>query len=213
MGMIKKMLIPLGTAVISGVSCLFVAKSYFQEMPAPPSQPKKEMVHTLKKASPPVLVSQIASWQDSSTRTLIEHFVAESQQIDVSSKNSVDKPLLIADQAVFHAKAHLNELAKIQHQSIKDTSTVIKTTRSNPKLYTIQLAASAEKTDIARYKKSNKWLNDSAKLAPYTKNKKVWYVLTLGEYDSIAEAQKKINQLPPALKKLNPWIRKISSLG
>lgn len=211
-GIIKKMLIPLGTAVISGVSCLFFAKSYF-EIPSPPNQPKKEISNTLKIEAPPVLVSQIASWQDSSTRTLIEHSVAESQQIDVSPKDVSNDSMIIADQAIFHAKVRLSELAKIRHQTIKKHSKLVKTTQSNPKLYTIQLAASAEKMDIARYQKSNKWLNDSTKLTSYTKNKMVWYVLTLGEYNSIADAQKKINQLPPTLKKLNPWIRKISSLG
>lgn len=41
---------------------------------------------------------------------------------------------------------------------------------------------------------------------------KDWYVLTLGEYDSVVEARVAKNKLPREVKELDPWIRKMNGL-
>lgn len=203
---VKKWGIPVGTAVLSGVTCLCIA-TYFNEPAATDvsaaSQPQKEVIAAA--AQPEILVSKIAGWQDSATRHLVDHSLASKQNLDIISKGLAGEVVAIADKAVVHAKRKVRTkvLAKARTRNTKEE-----------KLYTIQLVASPHKIDMARYKINNKIFDDSARLNHYReKNKETWYVLTMGEFSSITEAQQMIDKLPPALMKLNPWVRPISTLG
>lgn len=200
----KKLVVPVGAAVLSGAACLFLSTAYQEsEVVAPPTSAE------IAAASPAVLKSKIASWQDSATRQLVEHTLAEKQNLDVINKGLSGEAIAIADKAVVHAKANISSqlLAKAQSTSGKATAA------NAEKLYTIQLVASPDKVDMQRYIKNNKLLYTSAKLQHYTENKVVWYVLTMGEYSNMSDAQHSIERLPPSLMKLNPWVRPISSLG
>jgi hypothetical protein len=210
MDMIKKVSIPVGTALLSGAICLFIAKGYYQE-------PASDVVAAVTQPQnppklPDTLVSQIASWQDSSTRELVDHTLAEKQNLDLLGKAASPEVIAIADKAVMHAKTNIRVATKPSHQN-KQPQLAKAVATSMEKLYTIQLVASPDKVDMERYRKNNKLLDDSAKLNYYTENKVVWYVLTIGEYSTMTDAQKTISQLPPTLKKLNPWVRPIATLG
>lgn len=204
MDVVKKIGIPVGAAVFSGLSCLFIAKSFYIEPVTGPVNEAKAIQQeaALEKKQPPVLLSQIASWQDASTRELVEHSLAAKQDLDLINKGLTGNVVAIVDKAVMQAA-----------KSSRATATKQQTLAKQESLYTIQLVASPYKIDMDRYKKINKALDGSLKLNHYRENKEVWYVLTLGEFSNMSDAQQRINQLPPTVMKLNPWVRPISSLG
>lgn len=192
--MVKKFGIPVGSAVLSTFCCLFIAKVFNQE-------PATNRVATAatKPVQQTVLASQIPSWQDSATRELVEHTLAVKQNLDLISKEANGATIALVEQAQRHAKIDQNKAAIAQ--AVQE------------KLYTIQLVASTDKIDMKRYIKSNKLLYSTAKLNHYTEHKVVWYVLTIGAYSNMTDAQDSIKKLPPSLKRLNPWVRPIATLG
>ncbi len=205
----RKLAVPVGGAVLAGAACLFLSNAYYQEPATNVTTALASPPAKVAAAQPEVLPSKIASWQDSVTRQLVEHTLAEKQNLDIINKGLSHEAIAIADKAVIHAKANISShiLAKAQTISGKGTASKVE------KLYTIQLVASPDKVDMQRYIKNNKLLYTSAKLHHYTENKVVWYVLTMGEYNNMTDAQQSIERLPPSLMKLNPWVRPMSSLG
>jgi hypothetical protein len=212
MDVVKKAAIPVGSAVLSGLMCLFLVKTYYEE-------PESTKVTTIVQAQktidlddvPQIMLSQIASWQDGATRELVEHSIAEKQDLDMLMQAVKSEAVAVADKASKRARSKI--LAKIKNPPRHKKITKMNMAQEGDKLYTIQLVASPYKVDMERYLKSNKLLYTTAKLKHYTENHVVWYVLTIGEYDNMTDAKHSIAKLPPSLMKLNPWVRPISSLG
>ncbi|WP_133135791.1 SPOR domain-containing protein [Legionella rowbothamii] len=191
--MVKKFSIPVGSAVLSTLCCLFIVKAFNQEPPI-------NRVNTATKpVQQTVLASQIPSWQDSATRELVEHKIAVKQNLDLIGNEVNGAVITQLEQAQRHAKIDRNKAAIAR--------------ALQEKLYTIQLVASTDKIDMKRYIKSNKLLYSTAKLNHYKEHNVVWYVLTIGEYSNMTDAQDSIKKLPPSLKRLNPWVRPIATLG
>ncbi|MDR3443167.1 MAG: AAA family ATPase [Legionella sp.] len=212
MDVVKKISIPVGAAVISGASCLFIAKAYYENAATTVSVPVQTQNATMLAVNQPEQPeSYIASWQDSATRHLVAHTLAERQNLDVITKGLSGNTVAIADKAI--AKAKLAVSATSRRHAQPSHRRHVASTQQEPKLYTIQLVASPEKIDMQRFKNGSKLLSESAKLGHYKEKKETWYVLTFGEYSTVSEAQKSIDQLPPALTRLNPWVRTISTLG
>lgn len=191
---VKKFGIPVGSAVLSTLCCLFIAKAFNQE----PST-NRVIAAAAKPVQQATLVSHIPSWQEEATRELVEHTLAVKQNLDVISKEANGATIALVEQAQRHASIEQNKAALTQ--------------ALQEKLYTIQLVASTDKIDMKRYIKSNKLLYSTAKLNHYTEHNVIWYVLTIGEYSNMTDAQESIKKLPPSLKRLNPWVRPLATLG
>lgn len=188
---IKKIAIPIGSALGAGLICLFFVKNLINESSIPETTLEHEVA--VKTESTP---SFIAHWQLQATHEIIEHKLAINQNLD----NPLENKTVIAEATRAQVKEELNR---------PQTSPI-----EEEKRYTVQLVASPDKRDMERYLKSNKLLYANARLSHYLeKNKEVWYVLTIGEFSNMSEAQQSIARLPPPLRKLNPWVRPISSLG
>ncbi|MDR3503341.1 MAG: SPOR domain-containing protein [Legionella sp.] len=192
--MVKKFGIPVGSAVLSTLCCLYIVKAFNQE----PST-NRVAAAVIKPVQQAVLASQIPSWQDSATRELVEHTLAVKQNLDLISKEANGATIALVEQAQRHAKIEQNKTAIAQ--------------ALQEKLYTVQLVASTDKIDMKRYIKNNKLLYSTAKLKHYKEHNVIWYVLTIGEYSNMTDAQESIKKLPPSLKRLNPWVRPIATLG
>ncbi|QMT59651.1 SPOR domain-containing protein [Legionella sp. PC997] len=191
---------------------------------------------------PEVLESQIASWQDSSMRQLVYSSLPKKQILDELNEEILSEPpVAIIDKVVVIPKLQMQNLAEqapripeseFQRenpesdlkresklvevptpQEKKDKKDQSSSNNTTMNLYTIQVAASHNKTDIERFQKNNKLLAENAKIRHFTNAKGVWFVLTVGEYETRAEAQRSISKLPSTITKLNPWVRPVSSLG
>jgi type II secretory pathway predicted ATPase ExeA len=234
---LKKAFIAASIVLISGYvgfyfSQLYDISSFFYLKTASPKIENIEnKVVTLiePKAQPKPLVSYIASWENSSTRQLVYASMPTKQIFDDSDDYDDEVPtntVAIVDKVVVIPKVQLNNLAQEKPQKAESqviakakfvasaTSTHKKATKSSKvNLYTIQLAASHSKKDLERFKHKNKFLANAGKLRHFTNANGVWYVLTIGEYESRRKAQSSLSKLPAQLVKLNPWIREVSSLG
>ncbi|MGV6857698.1 MAG: SPOR domain-containing protein, partial [bacterium] len=77
--------------------------------------------------------------------------------------------------------------------------------------YTLQLLASEDESKVDELIDSKVSPDDLAKIS-FTRYGNRWYNLVMGSYSSNSQAQAALDNLPAAMKKLNPWIRPISSL-
>lgn len=79
-----------------------------------------------------------------------------------------------------------------------------------PDLYAVQLLAMSSRSALAAYAAAKGVPELSA--APVERNGTLYYVLLLGIYESLDNAEAAIQDLPAQLADLNPWIRSIGSL-
>ncbi|MCE0723119.1 MULTISPECIES: SPOR domain-containing protein [Legionella] len=243
--LIKKVSIAASLAVITGLMGFYFSGNHdfssFYHFVTRPVQDKGTEALLAKQQVPPqeVLVSQIPSWEDSSTRQLVYAALPKKQSLDdLNDEMSVDTVAII-DKVVVIPKLQMKNLAeqepRIPESEFKrespesdltrESKTVeIPTAKQNKEdrssssntstpLYTIQVAASHNKKDIERFQQNNKLLAQNAKIRHFTNAKGIWYILTVGEFASRAEAQRNITKLPATLAKLHPWVRPVSNLS
>lgn len=234
---VKKAGIAGSVALIAGLVGFYFAQHYDFSSFHLEAMSNKNTIN--QQAQSEVLVSQIASWQDSSTRQLVYASLPKKQVLDDFSDEIPSDTVAIVDKVVVIPKLQIKNLAeqdvRIPESEFKRESPESDLTResklveiptakqnkqeqlpsskNNSNLYTIQVAASHNKKDIERFQQNNKLLTQDAKIMHFTNAKGVWYVLAVGEYESRAEAQRHISKLPARLAKLNPWVRPMSSLG
>ncbi|MDX1836660.1 hypothetical protein DIZ81_00425 [Legionella taurinensis] len=84
-------------------------------------------------------------------------------------------------------------------------------TAANGGQFTIQLLAGRSPEDLKRFVHAH-GIHDAVKVRKVSRNGRVWYVLTLGEYGQIEQAKAAMNHLPPAVIPFKPWIRSVSGL-
>ncbi|CAM2995966.1 SPOR domain-containing protein [Legionella worsleiensis] len=174
--------------------------------------------------------SYIASWQDSSTRQIMHYALPKKQILDdfddeqeLNTVAVVDKVVVIptvkAREELVETQLPLTQTAAVLESKLVEfkkpepelIANKTDSQKSGGALYTIQLAASHNISDIHRFRTVNKLL-ENTRIRHFTNAKGGWYILTLGEYNSRALAQSMTNKLPPKLAKLKPWIRPVAGL-
>ena len=234
---VKKAGIAVSVALIAGFVGFYFAQNYDLS-----SLQKMSSASAVKQqAQPEVLVSQIASWQDSSTRQLVYASLPKKQDLDELSDETPSETVAIVDKVVVIPKLQINnpaeQEARVPESEFKRESPESDLTReskiveiptakqnkaepsqspsskNNTNLYAIQVAASHNKADIERFQQNNQLLAQDVKIRHFTNAKGIWYILTIGEYKSRVEAQRSISKLPTKLTKLKPWVRPVSNLG
>ncbi|MCU7938137.1 MAG: hypothetical protein KZQ64_03170 [gamma proteobacterium symbiont of Bathyaustriella thionipta] len=101
------------------------------------------------------------------------------------------------------------ELQIQQLQNISSQAAIITGTEAiNHSVYTIQLLGALNKESVLYFSKQHN-LSETSKIIKTEYQNKPWYILVQGNYRSFSKAQKDLQQLPEALKKNNPWIKKL----
>ncbi|MFI4919601.1 MAG: SPOR domain-containing protein, partial [Legionellales bacterium] len=188
---------------------------------------------------PEQLLSQIMSWQDASTRQLVQRALPKIQIVDDNDVDQSNATVALVDKVIVTPKTRANHqtvatqtadatskvrgtfiaraTAKkpLKLAEIKKVTPVKVANKAAVKLisgqYTIQLFATHQKKDIEHLRQTNK-LFTKASMMHFTNEKGSWYLLTLGEYNNKNQAQLQASRLPPALSKLKPWIRSTTGL-
>lgn len=243
---LKRTSMLLSAALITGISYLYISNEQYgdttsngvssslTQLPNSVDKIKENAVQSEQ------LISQIASWQEGSTRQLVEFALPKKQLLDDHLDDDNSNIMAIVDKVVYIPSIKVNnrisnndapitklkENAKLIQlgalQSVTQSLHVAdakKNKQQNNQVvknavgrYTIQLVASHKKSDIHRFRKNNK-LFSNTKLRHFTNQNGTWYVLTYGEYTSRNQAIIAINKFPSALVKMNPWIRPVSGLA
>ena len=81
----------------------------------------------------------------------------------------------------------------------------------NPDLWTIQMSASTDKSDIDRFLR-NAGLEGPTSIYSFKRGDVTWYALVQGLYSGLGEAREAIEGMGKAAVKNQPWIRKIGSI-
>ena len=81
----------------------------------------------------------------------------------------------------------------------------------DPNHYTLQLAAGTDKKAIQAFIKRHN-LKGKAVYFHRLRDAKDWYILVYGSYSSYSIAKQAINQLPSAVQKASPWLRRFSAI-
>lgn len=79
-----------------------------------------------------------------------------------------------------------------------------------PDLYAVQLVAMSSRDALAGFVSDNRLRGMSA--ARVANDGQVFYVLLLGIYETAAIANEAVEDIPPPLNKLSPWVRRLGSL-
>lgn len=124
-----------------------------------------------------------------------DHVIATTEAVTVS--NSTTESKLVA-------------LNPAQHDVA--VTPITKTIKSSSGHYTIQLVASHNKTDVERFNQTHQLIGKT-QMRQFTNKKGNWYILTIGEFESLNQAQLSTKQLPPELAKLKPWVRPVNGLN
>lgn len=234
--LIKKASFAVSAAIVAGVSYV-----YFDMMQHNTPENTKNMLQHIQTAAidaghsaPMVLTSIIPNWQDSTTRQLVHFELPLKQNLDEQNDETdltrlaiVDKVIVIptiklspppvsSESVVGASVAQANRTMNDATHLAAQVATVKKAVITNKqiqssKLFTIQLAASHNKTEIKHLKQANKSLSKT-RVREFKNHQGSWYILTLGEFNSRNQAQSQLNKLPPALAKLHPWVRPVASL-
>ncbi|MBI3562443.1 MAG: SEL1-like repeat protein [Gammaproteobacteria bacterium] len=77
--------------------------------------------------------------------------------------------------------------------------------------YTVQLVSTTDEDIVLEYYK-NVSLGGKAGYFPSRRQGQVWYTLVYGNFDTVAEANLAVAQLPADLKKWSPWIRNVADI-
>ncbi|RUR12666.1 AAA family ATPase [Legionella sp. km772] len=182
------------------------------------------------------LVSYIPSFRESAVIQLVENALPKKQILDLSEEELNSNTVALVDKVIVIPTVRKQEIGKeiakdavrtslatVAHEKQKQAtlavarpvqrvvkkSAVNQVARSSG--FTIQLIASHRKSDLDRFKRNNR-IYAATRIRHFSNQKGSWYILTMGEFNTRAEAVKKANNLPASLAKLNPWVRPVSGL-
>jgi type II secretory pathway predicted ATPase ExeA len=226
---LKRTSLALTAAIVAGISYLYFDRIHFVNPVKGDNSVSTQntVVSVAQPIVPEQLVSQIPSWQDSSTTQLVQFALPKKQSLDDFEDNEeqnittvalVDKVVVIPTVKARNpiAQAVVNVPSVSQVVEVKEISPdkLVKqpVIKSGPSLYTIQLVASHKMSDVDRFRKNNN-LMTRTKVRQFTNAKGTWYILTVGEFDKRSLAQLMVKKLPAKLAKLNPWVRPVSGLS
>lgn len=176
--------------------------------------------------------SQILPMHEASITQLVTNALPKKQFLDDIVLSSDDENTVpIVDRVLVAPKVIKAQLAvpveplkKVESKQVKVAKAVKKlplknkpalakhsvSTVSDSARYTIQLLASHEAKYLNRLKGQSHLKH--TKIRHFSNAKGVWYVLTVGEYQSKNQAQAQIKKLPKQFAKLNPWVRSVNGL-
>jgi septal ring-binding cell division protein DamX/type II secretory pathway predicted ATPase ExeA len=178
--------------------------------------------------------SYIPALLDSSTVQLVVNALPKKQILDTAEDDQVVNAVALVDKVIVipsikqsnePMKAAYLAATKVINERLQKEPIKLSRTHSEPPIqqektitqvsrvagYTIQLVASHKKSDVYRFQKSSP-LYASTKIRHFANAKGDWYILTIGEFSTRDQAQKKASSLPAPLAKLNPWVRAVSGL-
>jgi type II secretory pathway predicted ATPase ExeA len=232
-GVIKKTSIAISIAAIAGSSLVYykyIDKAHQSTEPSSTiSLPSINQTMNESVTQVVSLPSFIPSFRDDSIIQLVHNALPKKQVLDVSAEEEAPNTVALVDKVIVipSVPKHLtreSRLAAIEvvHEAQPKLPTQISKAKiaTKPTIvervaqssgFTIQLVASHKKSDVYRFKQSNK-LYSETKIRHFSNQKGNWYILTLGEFKTRSQAQEKVNKLSGKLGKLNPWVRPVSGL-
>jgi hypothetical protein len=169
------------------------------------------------------LQSEIASIDQGSIRELLPNVMPNKQlltKFDEKEFNRVNRDKPEIDEPVVIPKINIVETLHVSYnesyiepaihsfQPTQKTSVAENVAKYG---YTIQLQASHNLKDIHHFI-ARHHLKDNYNIRRVTLNEDSWFVLTLGNYNRLDQAQNAIRALPPTFLNLKPWVRKTTQL-
>lgn len=235
--LVKKASLSLAMAAVAGFSFVYLSdlgKTTEQAPIAVTSLPSiKEAINEQVKEVVEVL-SYIPSLHDNSVIQLVQNTLPKKQILDIAEEDQLPNTVALVDKVIVipsvtkntaERESRLADNTAIHEAQLKQPTQFDQAKASvlvpakqalvaqmvNTTGYTIQLAASHQQKDLSRFKQSND-LYAETKIRHFSNQKEGWYVLTLGEFSTRAQAQEQIKKLHSTIGKLKPWVRPVSGL-
>jgi DamX protein len=123
----------------------------------------------------------------------------------------VDEKLALIDKVVVIPEVHAEpetDKKQVQLRSVLPTHP----THAQKPGYTIQLLAAKNVRELHEFIKAHHLSGESTQIRQVWKEHVRWYVLTMGGYPQLAQAQIAAQRLPQPLKTLKPWVRSDAQL-
>ncbi|KTC85659.1 MULTISPECIES: AAA family ATPase [Legionella] len=159
--------------------------------------------------------SQIPGWLASAVKQQVQP--SPKRIVDVALDEESDDSMVVRDRVVVIPKTlHATEKAakpapKIVTAVQTIPSKIGQARMSTGSQFTIQVLASRKRDDVMHFVNSHK-MAANTKIRLTKRDGLDWYVLTIGEFGQMDQAQAAIRGLPAELAKFNPWIRPVAQL-
>ena len=95
--------------------------------------------------------------------------------------------------------------------TVATTTPTFNITKANKKDYTVQLIAKKTENDVNTFISDNK-LNDKVITLKINHNREVWYIGLYGDFLTVDEANKAIENLSSSAKTQKPFVRRIDDV-
>lgn len=175
--------------------------------------------------------TSLASVEKTNKDTAEKNIVSEkTPSQEIQSKQTTPKPDLTTTPAVQEKKPKSNTVAKKQEKEISTPrKTVSKPTpepkpkpkvnenktwiaQQNPRHYTLQLIATGSEKAAESFIKKHK-IEKHAHYFHSLRKGKDWYSVIYKSYPNARSARQDIDNLPPSLRKIKPWIRRFKDIN
>lgn len=236
----KRLAITASVAIVVGLSYVYVPKlsSFQQADTVALNSTLPSIAQTVNEAAVSIVVpevqlaSYIPTFRDSAIVQLVENVLPKKQILALAEEEQDNNTVALVDKVIViptvpNAEHVANEARRSSTQALARNKQVqptiqvashvhraakqsITTKMARSSGFTIQLVASHKKSDVERFKQNNKM--HKAQIRRFTNQKGNWYILTMGEFNTRAEAVKSVTSLPHSMAKLNPWVRSVSGL-
>ncbi|WP_347251249.1 AAA family ATPase [Legionella sp.] len=157
--------------------------------------------------------SEIPGWLTASVRQQVQPSPKRVLDFAIDEDENNDS-LVVRDRVVVIPKTlhPTNPMPKVASAK-QPPNNLKKVAKVNAKKgqFTIQVLASRKRDDVMHFVNSHK-MTANAKIRLTKRDGLDWYVLTIGEFGQVEQAQAAIKMLPTELAKFNPWIRPVGSL-
>ncbi|KTD39319.1 DamX-related protein [Legionella nautarum] len=159
--------------------------------------------------------SQIPGWLASAVKQQVQP--SPKRIVDVVLEEESDDSLVVRDRVVVIPKTlHATEKAAKPAPKVAAAAQTIPSKFGQARMatgrqFTIQVLASRKRDDVMRFVNNHKMVANT-KIRLTKRDGLDWYVLTIGEFGQMDQAQAAVRGLPAELAKFNPWIRPVAQL-
>ena len=170
-----------------------------QAFPEDPNTPEEQLTVSMQTTAMPISQSAPAT-SDIDTPALIDDSLPVAT---LASQESLASALAAAPQTSTATRDPLTALKRLAGNTWLQTQ--------DPKAYTIQLTGAYNAEVLAQFIRRLQ-LNEGIAYLQLVINDYDWHIVIQGIYKNSTEAQQALETLPPEIKNLRPWIRRIGSL-
>lgn len=164
--------------------------------------------------APASLASYVAPWYAAAEVQPVQPPPLQKFADDLAQDDDeqLDQKLALVDKVVVIPDLQAKRPSDKKQASVQQGKSAVARTNSQRPGYTIQLSAAKSLRELRAFMKQYHVAEASVQIRQLWRGHERWYVLTMGGFPKLTQAQLAAEQLPKQLKQLKPWVRSDAQL-